>query len=52
MAIPVYPSNLTEAEWALLASLISVAKPRGRPRTSDVRRIVNGILYVLRTGCA
>jgi transposase len=52
MAIPVYPSDLTNAEWALLAPLIPDAKPGGRPRSADMRRIVNGIFYVLRSGCA
>ena len=47
-----YPSDLTDAEWALLAPLIPATKPRGRPRSSDVRRIVNGIFSVVRTGCA
>jgi transposase len=49
---PVYPSDLTDAEWAFLVPLIPTATPRGRPRSSDVRRMVNGIVYVLRTGCA
>jgi putative transposase len=52
VATQVYPSDLTEAEWALLAPLIPPAKPGGRPRSVAVRRIVNGIFYVLRTGCA
>jgi transposase len=52
MAIPVYPSDVNDAEWALLAPLIPASKPRGRPRSSDMRQITNGALYVLRTGCA
>ena len=52
MATQVYPSDLNEAEWAVLAPLIPPAKPGGRPRSVDPRRIVNGIFYVLRTGCA
>jgi putative transposase len=52
VATQVYPSDLKEAEWALLAPLIPPAKPGGRPRSVDPRRIVNGIFYVLRTGCA
>lgn len=51
MASPVYPSDLTDEEWALLAPLISVAKPRGRPRVREVRLIVNGLFFSLRTGC-
>lgn len=52
MAIPVYPSDVTDAEWAVLAPLLPPPKPRGRPRTVDLRRIVNGLFYVLRSGCA
>ena len=49
---PVYPSDVNEAEWAVLAPLIPAAKPHGRPRLVNVRRTVNGIFYVLRSGCA
>ncbi|HEX9036382.1 MAG TPA: IS5 family transposase [Ktedonobacterales bacterium] len=52
MATHVYPSDLTDAEWALLAPLIPPAKPGGRPRSVDIRRILNGLFYVLRSGCA
>ena len=46
-----YPSDLTEGEWALMAPLIQRAKCGGRPRTVDVREVVNAIFYVLSTGC-
>jgi transposase len=46
-----YPSDLSDAEWALIAPLIPPARPGGRPRTTDMRRVVEAILYVLRTGC-
>jgi putative transposase len=46
-----YPTDLTEAEWTLLAPRIPVAKPGGRPRTTDMREVVNAIFYVLRGGC-
>ena len=36
----------------MLAPLLPAAKPRGRPRSVDLRRIVNGIFSVLHTGCA
>jgi putative transposase len=52
MAFPVYPSDVTDEEWALLVPLIPTSKPHGRPRSSDMRRITNGVFYVLRTGCA
>ncbi len=48
---PAYPSDLTDAQWALLASLIPPPKPGGRPRRLDMRQVVNAIFYVDRTGC-
>jgi transposase len=47
----VYDSDLTDHQWARIASLIPAAKPGGRPRTVDVREVVNAIAYLLRTGC-
>jgi len=46
-----YPSDLTEAEWALVQPLIRPAKRGGRPRTVDVREVLNAIFYILSTGC-
>lgn len=46
-----YPSDLTDAEWALVAPLIPPAKHGGRKRTVDVREVLNAIFYVLSTGC-
>jgi transposase len=46
-----YPSDLTDAEWAHIAPLIPAAKHGGRKRKVDVREVVNGIMYVLSTGC-
>ena len=46
-----YPSDLTDAEWALVAPLIPPAKPGGNKRTVDIREVVNGLMYVLGTGC-
>lgn len=46
-----YPSDLTDAEWALVSPLIAPAKRGGRPRTVDVREVLNAIFYVLSTGC-
>lgn len=48
----VYPSDLSDEEWAILAPLIPPAKPGGRPREVDMRAVLNGIFYVLRAGCA
>ena len=46
-----YPSDLTDQEWALIEPLIPPAKRGGRRRTVDVREVMNGVLYVLGTGC-
>ncbi len=46
-----YPSDLSDAQWALLDPLIPTAKPGGRPRAHAERELVDGIRYVLRTGC-
>lgn len=46
-----YPSDLTEAQWAVIAPLLPPVRTRGRPRTVDLRTVVNGILYLVRSGC-
>ena len=46
-----YPSDLTDAEWALIAPMIPPAKRGGRKRSVDVREVLNGIFTVLSTGC-
>ena len=49
-----YPSDLTDAQWALLEPLLvrpPRADGRGRPREVDLREVVNAILYVLHEGC-
>ena len=46
-----YPSDLSDAEWNLVAPLIPPAKRGGRPRKVDVREVLNAIFYVLSTGC-
>lgn len=46
-----YPDDLTDGQWRLLAPLLPAAKPGGRPRTTDLREVVNAILYLTRTGC-
>ncbi len=48
----VYPSDLSNEEWAMLEPLIPPGKPGGRPREVDMRAVLNGIFYVLRSGCA
>jgi hypothetical protein len=45
-----YPSDLHDSEWALLEPLVPAVKRGGRPARWSRREIVNGILYVVRTG--
>ena len=46
-----YPSDVTDEEWTHIAPLIRPAKHGGRKRSVDVREVVNGLMYVLSTGC-
>jgi transposase len=46
-----YPSDLTDEEWALIGPLIPPAKKGGNKRTVDVREVVDGIMFILSTGC-
>jgi transposase len=46
-----YPSDLTDEEWAFIAPVIPPAKRGGGKRTVSIREVVNGLMYVLSTGC-
>ena len=46
-----YPSDLTDDEWALVEPLIAPARRGGNKRHVDVREVMNGVMYVLSTGC-
>ena len=46
-----YPTDLTDAQWAILEPLVPPSKHGGRPRTVNIREVVNTILYLNRTGC-
>src|SRR3981081_3216085 len=46
-----YPSNLTDDEWGHVEPLIPPAKRGGNKRRVDIREVMNGIMYVLSTGC-
>lgn len=46
-----YPTDLTDKQWAILAPLIPVAKTGCRPRRVNLREVVNGIFYILCGGC-
>jgi len=47
-----YPSDLTDEQCKLIEPLIPPAKPGGRPRKVSMKEVVNGILYLSRTGCS
>ena len=48
-----YPSDLTDAQWAVLEPRLreSAADGPGRPPTVDLREVVNALLYIKQTGC-
>jgi putative transposase len=45
-----YPTDLTDEQWELVRPLLPKAKPGGRPRSVDLREVLNGIFYVVRGG--
>jgi putative transposase len=47
-----YPSDLTDGQWKLIEPLVPPAKTGGRPRSTDLRQVIDGILYLVRTGCS
>jgi transposase len=47
-----YPSDMTDREWALAAPFVPPAKTGGRRRTTDMREVVNALLYIASAGCA
>jgi transposase len=51
MTVRSYPTDLTDAQWALLAPHLPAQRLGGRPRSVDLRTVVDAILYLLRTGC-
>ena len=42
-----YPTDLTDSQWNIIKELIPSAKPGGRPRTLNMRMVINAILYVV-----
>ena len=46
-----YPSDITNEEWALLEPMVPPARAGGRPRSTDMREVINGIFYIGSTGC-
>jgi putative transposase len=47
-----YETDLTDVQWEILRPMLPPPPGGGRPRTTDLREVLNAILYVLRTGCA
>jgi putative transposase len=52
MARTPYPSDLTDEQWSVIEPMIPPAEPGGRYRSVNMREVVNGIMYLLRTGCS
>ena len=52
MARTPYPSDLTDEQWLIIEPMIPAAEPGGRHRSVDMREVVNGIVYFVRTGCS
>ncbi len=46
-----YKTDLTDSQWAVIEPLIPSPKKTGRPRTQDMREIMNALFYVARAGC-
>ena len=46
-----YATDLTDGEWAALAPLLAAPSSLGRPRKTDMREVMNAILYMARSGC-
>jgi putative transposase len=52
MARTLYPSDLTDEQWSIVAPMIAPAEPGGRYRSVDMRGVINGVLYLNRSGCS
>jgi hypothetical protein len=46
-----YATDVSDTAWALIVPLLPAAQPGGRPRTTNIRAVINAIFYLLRTGC-
>ena len=46
-----YLTDLTDAQWAVISPHLAAPEAGGRPRRTDLRAVINAILYLLRTGC-
>jgi putative transposase len=50
MSDQLYPTDLTDRQWEYIKPLIPAAKPGGRPRTTDMRQLINAMLYLVVSG--
>ncbi|QDV34697.1 IS5 family transposase [Tautonia plasticadhaerens] len=46
-----YKTDLTDAQWTIIEPFIPPRRPGGRPRATDIREVLNTLLYQARTGC-
>lgn len=46
-----YQSDLTDKQWVIIQPLIPAQNDGGRPRTTDMREVMNAVFYMRRTGC-
>ena len=51
MARAVYPTDLTDEQWAILRPMIPASHANCRPRLADMREVMNAMIYLVRTGC-
>jgi len=47
-----YPTDLSDAEWRCIEPYIASPNRRGRPRIHSLRRVLDAVFYILRSGCA
>lgn len=50
MSDQLYPTDLTDRQWEYIKPLLPAAKPGGRPRTTDMRQVLNAMFYIVVTG--
>ena len=46
-----YPSDVTDEEWEVIKSMVPPVRPGGRPRSTNMREVINAIFYIASTGC-
>jgi putative transposase len=46
-----YPTDITDAQWAMLLPEIPAPRPGGRPRKTDIREVLNALFYLTHEGC-